>query len=72
MTWGDANETAETMQAIDYAKARLADFFAGRPVDELHDAEMAYRQVYEDQNNASALGIAEYIHYLIEQRRATA
>lgn len=39
---------------------------------ELTDAEKIFRQMYERDNNATALGLAEYLIFMIEQRRVMA
>jgi hypothetical protein len=68
MPWGEIVDTNAAMSASQYAKQHLGKWFQSRPTDELYDAEDSFRLLYETENNATALGIAEYIRSLILSR----
>lgn len=55
--------------AYEYAKRRLSAFLAGRPLDELKDAQLAY-SILAATGDDNARGLADYIGDMIQERKA--
>ena len=68
MTWGETVDTAAVQSGLEYAKNRLVFYFRDRPTEELIEAQAAYMAIFVTQGIDNALGMAEYLGYMINQR----